>query len=621
MNPNVHSHPGYLYQISRNGNGDTQSILKQTLGMKEKEQALYVYLTPTVSSLTNPFNNHRLKSIMNEAEIVVFDSPPEKEKSNTIEHVCELLQKNYNKETLLRINTSLTESLKSSKVDITKIDEKVGDNSEKLTAAIALKVLILLSKNLGIKQADFDSTVSTDNHDTQPIKLAPKQQIHKEAEETGKTIEYIDERAFIEKNKNLLFDKGFLELMLSSFITDQELVRTLILDNENTERAWNTCTLPSLEKSELLKMAEKNRVIIDLKEKWMNSGDDVEDMLILSEKINTYLSSKKKTLLVLEKTPQDIQTLKPFLSLTSGDYVGVNIKGPIKEPTGCFWKIKKNDATIGYLLGSIHRVPKYLLDLNSRIRKCFDKSNRLAVEIDVTREDIAQATILERHQYWAKQYSTFSSEQTDRLSNALKKLMPEEAKNVDFSNKEEESAFIYKGIAKLQFRIWSEQGISLGIDPYLIIQAKNSGKIVESLETQEQYAQQKTTQEMLMKDPVRDLFANLLSSKEMQEIEEIDEMMRMIIEQMSIYQNEALQPLFDAWEEGDLEKFDFSKTDSIDRKMDMTQRNMNMAMKITHLVNEKEKTFFCVGAAHTVGEMSIQAFLKNFGFSIERVLV
>jgi uncharacterized protein YbaP (TraB family) len=56
-------------------------------------------------------------------------------------------------------------------------------------------------------------------------------------------------------------------------------------------------------------------------------------------------------------------------------------------------------------------------------------------------------------------------------------------------------------------------------------------------------------------------------------------------------------------------------------KMAMTQRNMNMATKIVKLINEKEKIFCCTGAAHTVGEMNVQAFLKHFGLPTERVFV
>jgi uncharacterized protein YbaP (TraB family) len=80
--------------------------------------------------------------------------------------------------------------------------------------------------------------------------------------------------------------------------------------------------------------------------------------------------------------------------------------------------------------------------------------------------------------------------------------------------------------------------------------------------------------------------------------------------------------MFNAWETGNLEELDLhKKDDSTNKRMVRTQRNMNMAMRIVSMINAKEKIFCCVGAAHTTGEMSVQAFLHNFGLSTERVFV
>lgn len=580
-------------------------MVKAAYDLKEKEQTLHIYLTSSFSDI-NPFNNCRLKSLLNEVEVVVFDTPPLIEKADPMDHFCKLLQKNYNKETLLKINKALTKSLNDKKIDMTLIDQKMSEDFEKLSMGIALKVFVLMTKSLGLKQTISDSMNSKERMD-------PKQRIHQKAEETKKSIEYIDQKSFIEKNKELLFDKGFLEMVLCSVLTDQELIQDLVFNLKIEEESWNTSTLKEADYSKF----EKHPTIVDLQQK---VDGDSDQLFILAEKINHCFSSKKKTLVVIEEHPQAIQKLKTFISVLSLDSE-VKIKGPLKEPTGCFWKIKKNDLTVGYLLGSLHLTPNYLLDLNSRIRKCFEKSNRLAVEMDITRQDIEKKGHGKVKKHWEEKYSSLTNDQIDNISTTLKKLFPDESGKINFNDKQEKSDFIINAILKLKSKIFSELELFSGIDLHLIQQAKRLDKPVEDLETLEQYKQQETTQTTAPRDPKTDMFLQVLSSEELKQFEEPSEVIKAFIEQVSFYYSENLRPLFDAWEEGNLAAFDDSKYSSSDDVMIMTQRNMNMAMKIVKLINAKEKIFCCVGAAHTVGEMNIQAFLKNFGFLIERVLI
>lgn len=613
MSANLYSHPGYLYQLTREAGG-VHALMKAASGLKEKEQMLHVYLTPiALSSAVNPFNNCRLKSVMQEVDVVVFDTPPKQEKADSIKHFCELLKENYSKETLLRINDALTEGLKSREVDVTAVDQKTGNDSEKLAVAIAGKVLLLMAKNLGLKPGSSSSAGSTNELSAE--ELTPKQRIHRKAEETGKSIEYIDQGDPIEINKELLFDKGFLELLLCSFITDQELVQELMLKEKDEVDSWNTCTLKQPDYSKF----ENHPTVIDLKQKFYETNDSISGNFTLAKKIDIYLSSKKKTLLVLEENPQTLQQLTPLISFFGDN--NVQVKGPIKEPTGCFWKIKEKEATVGYLLGSIHITPSYLFDLNSHIRKCFEKSTRLAVEIDITRPDREKTHSLKVRKQWEEKYSTLSTEQIDNIISILKKLFPEEHEKIDFSNNEEKSAFIFCGVFKLKSKIFTEMELFSGIDLQLTQQAKTCSKPIEDLETEEQYAQQETMQEMRAADSIKDFILKVLSLEEVQKFEGAAEVINVLIQQLSLYYSENLKPLFDAWEEGNLEKFDHSGKDSTGKKMVMTQRNMNIAMKIVTLVKDKEKIFCCIGAAHAVGEMSVQAFLKNFGFSTERVFI
>jgi uncharacterized protein YbaP (TraB family) len=242
--------------------------------------------------------------------------------------------------------------------------------------------------------------------------------------------------------------------------------------------------------------------------------------------------------------------------------------------------------------------------------------------MDITRQDLVETPHVKAKKLWEEKFNSLTNEQIENISITIKKIFPSESETIDFNDNQEKSDFIFSSISKLKSKIYSELELFSGIDLQLIQQAKRQGKSIEDLETIEQYKQQaKITQTDIASDPIRDLFLQILTFEGLKDFNEASKVIEVLVEQLSIYHSKNLKPIFDAWEEGDLETLDHSKDDSVDKKMVMTQRNMNMAMKITRLVNDKEKLFCCVGASHTVGEMNIQDFLRNFGFSTERVFI
>lgn len=292
-----------------------------------------------------------------------------------------------------------------------------------------------------------------------------------------------------------------------------------------------------------------------------------------------------------------------------------------KEPIGCFWKIKQNDATVGYLLGSMHRAPTTLLELNGRIHKCFAKSHCLALEIDYYGQDVNKSYDLERKKQWEEKWSTLSPQQTHNITDTLKNLFREKkgSEVLDFGNDKEKSDFIFECISDLKSRVWTKAGLSSGIDDELHNLAKKANKPIENLETIEE---QEATQEMILQnDPLQDLFLQVLSKEEWKGIIDVSESMDGIIKNAARNKSEQLEPMFNAWEKGSLEEFDASETDSIDEAAEMEKRNSNMAMRIAKLASSKTRAFCCIGAAHTVGKLSVQNFLKELGFSTERVLI
>lgn len=60
----------------------------------------------------------------------------------------------------------------------------------------------------------------------------------------------------------------------------------------------------------------------------------------------------------------------------------VKEQAPLK---GCFYKIKKDSKTVGYLLGTIHLGNELLLNLNPKVNRAIDKSQVIAGELPIDR--------------------------------------------------------------------------------------------------------------------------------------------------------------------------------------------------------------------------------------------
>ncbi len=318
------------------------------------------------------------------------------------------------------------------------------------------------------------------------------------------------------------------------------------------------------------------------------------------------------------------------MTIFNEDHKDIRINGPLlQEPKGFFWKIKKEEKTVGYLLGTIHKAPVYVLNLNSRIRKCFHKSSRLAVELNTTTKEFEISYIRQIHELRKNIVKDMETKQFDNAIQALKKLFPKDAEGLDFSNKEHSTLFLALiMMVRFKFQTLSSARIGFeGIDSHLMDQAKADGKPIENLETLEQI--KLLTDKLEISDLQMELF-NTLCSEEVAESDNPARIVNPVIEKMAKEFEMVLMPVYDVWMDGDTEKMltqidILSDYKSEDQKKKSTEkivnRNKNIAKRIEELANAKEKIFCCVGTAHTVGEKSVQDFLIPSGFSFERVLI
>jgi len=568
---NNYQHPGLFYEVICTD--PTSEILSKANGSPVEQQKQYIFLISesTEFSDTDPFINRRLKSVMDEIDVVVFDTPP------LDEHYVSPLSK-MDPEAIARIDKAFTEKLPC---DVEGVD---------LLTKIMMKGAAIM---IGHLEPCFQRNITTS--------MNPKQRILFTAKELNKQVCFMrtpDCENLFEMNERELAQKNheFIEFVLTYVATDSQLMGELCHLMKQDLNIWQSGSTQTID----TKALESHPLLLKLKEMMPPSNSWIDDMTELAGKIHEYFLSKKKVLFVGDYSQKALSTLPLYFSMIAN--CDLKIRGPLKEPQGIFWKVKKEEKTVGYLLGSIHSTPNYLLHLNSRINKCFKKASRLDVEIDITREEIRNSLGEQIKEYLENRLKKLTPEQMENLTNTLKKIYP------DCSGDD----FILKGISKLK-----SSSLFLhksGIDFELIRQAKELEKPIGDLETLQQHMKESKSDKG---DLLSEIIIQVLASRV--EDRDPEELLNTIIQKISDEGKSVLEGFYRAWDEGNLEEFDHSKTDSNEEKMIMTERNMNMAFKFIQNITSGEKPFACVGAAHTAGPMNMRDFLQQFGYTTVRI--
>ncbi|WP_028558674.1 TraB/GumN family protein [Paenibacillus pinihumi] len=269
---------------------------------------------------------------------------------------------------------------------------------------------------------------------------------------------------------------------------------------------------------------------------------------------------------------------------------------------GFLWKVENKGNTV-YLLGSIHVAKKGMYPLRPEIENAFKAADYLGVEVDLTTivPEEAQKLVMDLGTY--KDGTTLK----DHIS-------PETYKKVAAflkANEYPENTFdnfkpwiVTQNIANLQI---AEAGYQpeIGIDMYLIQNAKQVKKPVVSLESMESQFQ---------------MFNNF--SDPLQE--------KLLLQTLEPASDEAPAPgegidiLTKMWIEGDdailAELTKASAWDAEYYKGMLSDRNEEMAEKIKGYLNsdKKETYLVVVGALHMLGDHGVVPLLEKDGFTVER---
>ncbi|AOE50948.1 TraB/GumN family protein [Kangiella sediminilitoris] len=269
--------------------------------------------------------------------------------------------------------------------------------------------------------------------------------------------------------------------------------------------------------------------------------------------------------------------------------------------TPALWKIEHNGTT-SYLFGSIHMGEADMYPLPDAVNKAFSASDSIAVEIDLS--SINQAEL-------AQTIQSIAIDPENPLNTVLKEETLaeyeeycEETKSPCqmFNSFEPWFAGMTLEALSMQQSGYSEQ---YGIDNYFLGQAKDKNKNIIELESID--FQLSLFDQMPLE--LQDMFLYSVVTKEGNDTDE----------------------LVSAWKQGNVEEFiansyEDAKQKGMDEEayeqfMDalLYQRNRGMADGIAEQIEQGKALFAVVGAAHYGGDKSVNHYLEEKGYKVERV--
>lgn len=266
------------------------------------------------------------------------------------------------------------------------------------------------------------------------------------------------------------------------------------------------------------------------------------------------------------------------------------------------WQIK-SDKNTAYVLGSIHVVTRDFYPLPKEIDDAFEKSEKLLVEIDMTKPNQTdKESVPGADMFYTGTDETIWKHLDEKTAARLKKFL--EAHDLA----PERFEMMKPWLVALQIdQIATAQSsahpqITFGIDLYFSIRAMGKKPIVE-LETHE--FQQQIFSRSPAEVQVRYLNATLDR-----------------LETKRDYFAEMLQ----LWQKGDETRLDRIFTEIHGEPAELQRRirearNPKMAEAIENCLKNGERCFMIVGAAHVIGEEGIVSILKNKGYQTKQVVV
>lgn len=369
-----------------------------------------------------------------------------------------------------------------------------------------------------------------------------------------------------------------------------------------------------------------------LKEEYPNTKDRnqaLDDHLQIANLTVDYDDMHRKK--ILKRLPDLLSEGKPSVVVLNSeisksdivsnvDNIGLKIQQvaiPMKA-RGFFWKIKDKEGRKNYLLGTQHYAPQELINLNTKIQNCFNKSQQIGVEIDITRDDIiekmknfSKKEDLKERQYFESQSLVIQ----EALIMLLKLFACKKGLKVEAIENRSlyEQYLVYKKLIIQSFI--TEIGYQSGIELDLIPKAKKLGKPVHDLENLNSHMERiesELNDDSMLKSMIEIVLNGDSESKMEMMYEQIKEKLKNRFDELSrisIYG--YTEKLIDMLQEmSDSDKRIFNKS------------NYNIALKIDELIQESNlRNFFMVGALHFLGEHGLIKLLEGLGYTAKQVII
>lgn len=616
----------------------------------------YVYVaSPT--NLNDPFTNPKLTEVFDQSEVIVseFKEPSEKQEATSeafLKAIPDLLNKAIAPQELQTITKTLLPMLNQ----ITDAGEKpifkdlkpfIQHNQDpaKTVAALFLGCLI----NVGLyqhKQANSQSPQKS------PSMTSMVQELRNRAVTKQKTIvplgkmDELDTQTLIDQFSTLFLQTPqLLHAILS--VSSQKQLLPFFLDGSTLERGdYDEC--PDTEAKQKIIESFLEQKGFDL-EKLNNSCRELYPVIQLgkpkqsdtAQKVAQFIKNDQRHLFLISRDTLD-NWPRQVLPLTQ-------IKIPLK-PIGFMWIIKDSSGKEGYLLGSMHLTAQKLVNFPSKILQYFYSSDALAVEIDITREDVIKkvAKFCSWEVIQAKELSLLSSEDKAQLYQFMKNVFPlsseESLQNASLDSYDKETLFLVHALRTMRSMQWKKQAanmnhfkdeetnqslVATGIEVEFFKRAKEKQMPIKDLESFEDH---------FIKLAPDHSSASLIPIMTIQELQELVKFSKKTEEELynslisshlelnsptiaHLFSKNPLQQMTETMEKGDLEmlEVDYMQTDKKDLPK-LIQRNLNIALKIHEFIQTGKKHFCMAGAMHMAGPSSILSFLKQFGYTLERVI-
>jgi uncharacterized protein YbaP (TraB family) len=278
-------------------------------------------------------------------------------------------------------------------------------------------------------------------------------------------------------------------------------------------------------------------------------------------------------------------------------------QGYVRERSPLLYAVTAKHGGTVYLFGTVHVGNAALYPLPPAVEAAFNRSTRLALEIDPTDEDVAQEAIL-RMVYPPRDglHRHVSAETFMRVKQASQRL----GLDVEAADRMRPGLLSVALAAKQLEHDGYER--ELGLDRYLAKRAPREGKQVVQLESA---AQQVRMLARLPDATQREMLTTTLAHMRNREL--------------TNQTNEFL----DAWATGNIEWMtEISKADGVQitakkpnaftRKI-YTHLNTQMAKKIRGMLKESQTTFVAVGTMHLIGESGLVRQLGKKGYVVRQV--